>query len=36
MAAHFNLRFFGDPVASKAAASGMKHYMLPSTFYMSE
>ncbi|GLC39975.1 hypothetical protein PLESTB_001631200 [Pleodorina starrii] len=30
----FNGRFFGDATASKAAAAGMKNYLLPHTFYM--
>ncbi|EFJ51720.1 hypothetical protein VOLCADRAFT_103356 [Volvox carteri f. nagariensis] len=34
MAAAFNSRFFGDAATSKAAAAGMKHYLLPPTFYM--
>lgn len=32
----FNSRFFGDASSSKAAAAGLKQYLLPPTFYMSE
>ncbi|PNW88067.1 hypothetical protein CHLRE_01g012800v5 [Chlamydomonas reinhardtii] len=30
----FNSRFFGDASSSKAAAAGLKQYLLPPTFYM--
>ncbi|PNH00671.1 hypothetical protein TSOC_013495 [Tetrabaena socialis] len=39
MAGAFNTSFFTDPAAaatSKAAAAGLKQYLLPPTFYMSE